>query len=153
MLRHQKLALSWMCRRERSRKVRRQRLPTALVVIAPPGAVPFTPATRPPSPVPHPTPQVSGGILADDQGLGKTVTTIALILSHPPGGEYLHAPPSGSGDEEEEEEEGAQRGARRRLRRLAGGGHGGSSGIAASAGASAGVSSDVSVRAAEHWRG
>ena len=25
-----------------------------------------------------------GGILADDQGLGKTITTIALILTHPP---------------------------------------------------------------------
>jgi SNF2 family DNA or RNA helicase len=33
--------------------------------------------------------RVSGGILADDQGLGKTVTTIALILSHPRGGDYL----------------------------------------------------------------
>ncbi len=29
-------------------------------------------------------PAVSGGLLADDQGLGKTVTTIALLLSHPP---------------------------------------------------------------------
>lgn len=33
--------------------------------------------------------RVSGGILADDQGLGKTVTTIALILAHPKDGEYL----------------------------------------------------------------
>jgi SNF2 family DNA or RNA helicase len=33
--------------------------------------------------------RVSGGILADDQGLGKTVTTIALILAHPRDGEYL----------------------------------------------------------------
>ncbi len=32
---------------------------------------------------------VSGGILADDQGLGKTLTTIALMLTHPPGGAYL----------------------------------------------------------------
>lgn len=52
MLRHQKLALAWMCRREQSKRV-------------------------------------SGGILADDQGLGKTVTTIALILAHPRGGDYL----------------------------------------------------------------
>ena len=29
-------------------------------------------------------PAVPGGLLADDQGLGKTVTAIALILSHPP---------------------------------------------------------------------
>lgn len=29
-------------------------------------------------------PAVPGGLLADDQGLGKTVTTIALLLSHPP---------------------------------------------------------------------
>jgi len=29
-------------------------------------------------------PPVQGGLLADDQGLGKTVTTIALLLSHPP---------------------------------------------------------------------
>lgn len=52
MLKHQKLALAWMCRREQSRRV-------------------------------------SGGILADDQGLGKTITTIALILAHPRDGEYL----------------------------------------------------------------
>ena len=26
-----------------------------------------------------------GGFLADDQGLGKTVTTIALMLTHGPG--------------------------------------------------------------------
>ena len=31
--------------------------------------------------------QVSGGILADDQGLGKTVTSIALIVSNVPSGE------------------------------------------------------------------
>ncbi len=29
-------------------------------------------------------PAVPGGLLADDQGLGKTITTIALLLSHPP---------------------------------------------------------------------
>lgn len=29
-------------------------------------------------------PPVAGGLLADDQGLGKTVTTIALLLKHPP---------------------------------------------------------------------
>lgn len=29
-------------------------------------------------------PLVAGGLLADDQGLGKTVTTIALLLKHPP---------------------------------------------------------------------
>lgn len=29
-------------------------------------------------------PAVAGGLLADDQGLGKTVTAIALLLSHPP---------------------------------------------------------------------
>ena len=29
-------------------------------------------------------PAVPGGLLADDQGLGKTVTTIAVMLSHPP---------------------------------------------------------------------
>ena len=29
-------------------------------------------------------PAVPGGLLADDQGLGKTVTTIAVLLSHPP---------------------------------------------------------------------
>jgi hypothetical protein len=37
----------------------------------------------------RPAAQVSGGILADDQGLGKTVTTLALILTHPKGGAYL----------------------------------------------------------------
>lgn len=52
MLRHQKLALAWMCRREQSKRV-------------------------------------SGGILADDQGLGKTVTTLSLILAHPRDGDYL----------------------------------------------------------------
>jgi hypothetical protein len=55
MLRHQKLALAWMCRREQSKRV-------------------------------------SGGILADDQGLGKTVTTIALVLAHPREGAYLQVP-------------------------------------------------------------
>ncbi|KAL0051821.1 hypothetical protein WJX82_002688 [Trebouxia sp. C0006] len=34
-------------------------------------------------------PAVPGGLLADDQGLGKTVTTIALLLSHPPSQEWL----------------------------------------------------------------
>ncbi|DBA87227.1 TPA: hypothetical protein ACH3X1_004293 [Trebouxia sp. C0004] len=34
-------------------------------------------------------PAVQGGLLADDQGLGKTVTTIALLLSHPPTQEWL----------------------------------------------------------------
>ncbi|KAF6253953.1 SNF2 family N-terminal domain-containing protein [Scenedesmus sp. NREL 46B-D3] len=58
MLRHQRLALAWMARREQSRRV-------------------------------------SGGILADDQGLGKTVTTIALILAHPRGGDYLQVRPGG----------------------------------------------------------
>lgn len=29
-------------------------------------------------------PPVAGGLLADDQGLGKTVTAIALLLKHPP---------------------------------------------------------------------
>lgn len=29
-------------------------------------------------------PPVAGGLLADDQGLGKTVTTIALLLKRPP---------------------------------------------------------------------
>lgn len=29
-------------------------------------------------------PPVAGGLLADDQGLGKTVTAIALLLRHPP---------------------------------------------------------------------
>lgn len=62
MLRHQKLALAWMCRREQSRRV-------------------------------------SGGILADDQGLGKTVTTLALILAHPRGGEYLQVCVWGGGGE------------------------------------------------------
>jgi SNF2 family DNA or RNA helicase len=52
LLKHQRLALAWMCRREQSRRV-------------------------------------SGGILADDQGLGKTVTTISLILAHPRDGAYL----------------------------------------------------------------
>ncbi|BDA41061.1 Helicase-like transcription factor CHR28 [Coccomyxa sp. Obi] len=47
LMRHQRLALDWMLRREAG------------------SAVP------------------TGGILADDQGLGKTVTTIALILSAP----------------------------------------------------------------------
>lgn len=46
LLKHQRLALAWMCKRELSK-----------------------------------TP---GGILADDQGLGKTVSTIALILTHTP---------------------------------------------------------------------
>ena len=50
LLRHQRLALSWMIKRETDTKE------------------PF------------------GGILADDQGLGKTVTTIALILSSPRAG-------------------------------------------------------------------
>ncbi|WIA19197.1 hypothetical protein OEZ85_003842 [Tetradesmus obliquus] len=64
MLRHQKLALAWMCRREASRRV-------------------------------------SGGILADDQGLGKTVTTIGLILAHPRGGDYLQdIKQEGDSDEE-----------------------------------------------------
>lgn len=63
MLRHQKLALAWMCRREQSHKV-------------------------------------SGGILADDQGLGKTVTTIALLLTHMPGGDYLHATHNSQADGE-----------------------------------------------------
>lgn len=52
ILKHQRLALHWMCCREVSTRV-------------------------------------SGGILADDQGLGKTVTTLALILSHPRSGDYL----------------------------------------------------------------
>lgn len=47
LLRHQRLALHWMCKRESG------------------SSLPI------------------GGILADDQGLGKTVTTIALILSEP----------------------------------------------------------------------
>ena len=33
---------------------------------------------------PDARPAVAGGLLADDQGLGKTVTAIALLLSHPP---------------------------------------------------------------------
>ena len=33
---------------------------------------------------PDTKPPVAGGLLADDQGLGKTVTTIALLLKHPP---------------------------------------------------------------------
>ena len=33
---------------------------------------------------PDAKPAVKGGLLADDQGLGKTITTIALLLSHPP---------------------------------------------------------------------
>ncbi len=51
MLRHQRLALAWMCKREQAL-----------------GA----------------TSRVLGGILADDQGLGKTVSTIALILTNTP---------------------------------------------------------------------
>ena len=35
-----------------------------------------------------------GGFLADDQGLGKTVTTLALIVSHPPWGD-THAEADG----------------------------------------------------------
>ena len=46
LMRHQKMALAWMCRREMS-------------------------TTGP-----------KGGILADDQGLGKTVSTLSLIVSH-----------------------------------------------------------------------
>eukprot|EP00798_Chlamydomonas_sp_ICE-L_P030148 gene30148-35126_t len=47
MMRHQKMALAWMCKRETMSRPR-------------------------------------GGILADDQGLGKTVSSIALILTHTP---------------------------------------------------------------------
>jgi hypothetical protein len=88
LLHHQKLALSWMCRRERSRKV-------------------------------------SGGILADDQGLGKTVTTIALILTHARGGAYLDDVPSDSGGEDETAE--LQRAAGGTLAGAAGSGGGGGS--------------------------
>ncbi|KAF8663900.1 hypothetical protein HU200_055238 [Digitaria exilis] len=48
LLRHQKIALSWMVQKETS------------------------------------SPHCSGGILADDQGLGKTVSTISLILTERP---------------------------------------------------------------------
>ncbi|XP_044495336.1 helicase-like transcription factor CHR28 isoform X2 [Mangifera indica] len=48
LLRHQRIALSWMIQKERSSM------------------------------------QCSGGILADDQGLGKTISTIALILKERP---------------------------------------------------------------------
>jgi SNF2 family DNA or RNA helicase len=57
LLRHQRLALAWMSRRES-------------------GAA-----------------QPIGGILADDQGLGKTVTTIALIACNPRHGQQLVALP------------------------------------------------------------
>jgi SNF2 family DNA or RNA helicase len=53
LLRHQRLALAWMSRRESG------------------------------------CAQPIGGILADDQGLGKTVTTIALIASNPRHGQQL----------------------------------------------------------------
>lgn len=50
-------------------------------------------------------PAVPGGLLADDQGLGKTVTTIALLLSHPPSQEWLRhsssQPPFAEGSAEQ----------------------------------------------------
>jgi len=58
LLRHQRLALTWMSRRESG------------------------------------TSQPVGGILADDQGLGKTVTTIALIVCHPRHGQQRAVPPA-----------------------------------------------------------
>jgi len=67
--------------------------------------------------------QVSGGILADDQGLGKTVTTIALILTHTREGSYLDDVPSASSDEE-----GAKKLQRRAGGTLASGGGGRASG-------------------------
>ena len=48
LLRHQKMALHWMCEREQ-------------------------PSSRP-----------RGGFLADDQGLGKTISTLALMVTNPP---------------------------------------------------------------------
>lgn len=56
-LRHQKLALNWMLKRE--------------------GALPMAPGDAS-AQLPNPR----GGILADDQGLGKTVTTISMIVSN-----------------------------------------------------------------------
>jgi hypothetical protein len=65
LLRHQKLALSWMCRRERSRKVRRAApglrpaLLPALAPSTPPASAPLADSPRRPHPpllTPHPTP-------------------------------------------------------------------------------------------------
>jgi hypothetical protein len=94
MLRHQRLALSWMCRREASRRVSGGILADDQVRrwVADSTCQLGTGQLGRTRSHAQATVQLAPAVSPGDsltQGLGKTVTTIALILAHPRGGAYL----------------------------------------------------------------